>query len=340
MDSQGEVPPWDTEKNEDERAGLYLAFIAAFAVPGLIILAFFLPAGPISSTFDSDAREPPATGLDRIELSDRRSNAEPPEVEVEGAGERRERVDVQIGDAESIESTNNSTDAIAPLVTTTTAPSTTTTTTPATTTTTELQEPAAFARRVDLGRIGDSTLQFRFASVRDTAYVVTVRAGSTTVSSFSGRASAGVLVNESATGLTPGTDHTLEVTLSGPPPASSPQVAFRPSGGDAPEPNDTPARIESFRIVEVGPTRFEVRYDSNICANGSFVIRELDGTVVGRNAGQAAGCTTRHLAIPGLWTAPLEPNTTYTITMQIEANGAGRGDGNTASRSITVTTTS
>jgi hypothetical protein len=183
VDSEGAVSPTGTEENDGERAGLYLAFIAALAVPGLIVLAFFLPAGPVTDS--------------------RRSDPEPPEVEVEGAGERREPVDVQIGEAESIESTNNST---------------------------ELQEPAAFARRVDLGRIDESTLQFRFTSVRDTAYVVTVRAGSTTVSSFSGRASAGVLVNESVTGLAPGTDHTLEVTLNGPPPASSPQVAFRTTG--------------------------------------------------------------------------------------------------------------
>ena len=372
MDSEGAVSSRDAERNKGERAGLYLALIAALGVPALIVLAVFLPAGTISNTFDSDDRDSRAGGLDRIELGERRSTAEPTvttvEVEVDGAGERNDSVDVQIGDAASLEAPDNSNgDAVAPSVTTspprttttdtprsTTSSPTTSTTNPASTsttgqpatsiagttsTTTEVQEPTAFARRVDLGRIGESTLQFRFASDRDTSYAVTVRAGLEVVSSFSGQARAGVLVNESATDLAPGTDHTLEVTLTGPPSTSSPQVAFRTSGGETPEPGDTPVQIDSFRLAESDATRFEVRYDSNICANGSFVIREQGGAVVGRNAGQASGCTTRHLAIPGLWTAPLEPNTTYTITLQVEANGAGQGNGNTASRSLTVTTT-
>ncbi|MGI9624171.1 MAG: hypothetical protein ACR2PK_15150, partial [Acidimicrobiales bacterium] len=72
--------------------------------------------------------------------------------------------------------------------------------------------------------------------------------------------------------------------------------------------------------------------------NGSFVIREQGGAVVGSNAGQPDGCTTRHLGIPGFWTPKLKPNTTYVITVTVEANGQGKGNGNTATKNLTVTT--
>ena len=230
--------------------------------------------------------------------------------------------------------------------TSTTAPTSTTTSTTSTSTTTTSttepppdEEPAEFAQRIDIGRIGESTLQFRFSSATTTSYVVTVRSGATVVTSKSGGTQANQLVNETVQGLTPGTDYTVQVTLNGPPSVDSPRVSFRTSGGDDPTPADTPVAVQGLRLVSTGSTRFEVNYESNICANGSFVIREQGGAIVGSNAGQASGCTTRHLAIPGFWTAALQPNTTYVITVTVEANGAGKGGGNTSSQSLTVTTT-
>lgn len=228
--------------------------------------------------------------------------------------------------------------------TTTTAPTTTTsTTTTSTTTTTTTEapkvEPVEFAQRIDIGRIGDTTLQFRFSSATATGYTVTVRSGSTVAKTISGSANAGTLVNQTVSGLTPGTDYTVQVTLNGPPVATSPRVAFRTSGGE-PEPADTKVTLGGVEVVDVRSDRFQVNYTSNICANGSFVIREQGGGTVGSNAGQAAGCTTRHLAIPGFWTARLKPNTVYVITITVEANGAGKGNGNKATRTLTVTTTS
>ena len=159
------------------------------------------------------------------------------------------------------------------------------------------------------------------------------------VATRTGTAIGGQTVNVSVDGLTPGTDYNIQVSLNGPPAFTSAPVSFRTSGG-APEPIVEQVELLNLRIVETGSTRFELNYESNICANGSFTIRERGtGTVVGSNAGQASGCTTRHLAIPGFWTAALKPNTTYIITVAVEAGGAGLGNGNTAVQSISVTTT-
>lgn len=231
---------------------------------------------------------------------------------------------------------------------TTVAPNTTVapTTTEATTTTTTVAEepdpdidPPAFAQRVDIGRIGETTLQFRFMSAEDSDYTTTIRSGSDVVVRTSGDARANALINELVQDLNPGTSYSVQVELAGQPSAQSPRVAFRTAGGETVDAVDEQAEVQNLRLEQVDETRFEVRYESNICANGSFVIREQAGAVVGRNSGQASGCTTRHLGIPGFWTAPLEPNTTYVIIVQVEAGGAGRGDGNVASRSLTVTTT-
>ena len=230
--------------------------------------------------------------------------------------------------------TTQTTAAVAPA---STAPTTTTTTT---TTEAPRVEPVEFAQRIDIGAIGETSLRFRFSSAADSVYVVTIRSNGSTIKTQSGNAQAGVLVNETVTGLTAGTDYTVQVTLSGPPAATSPTVPFRTPGGQPPAPVVTPVTIGGVETVEVGATRFQVNYTSNICANGSFTIREQGGGVVGSNAGQAAGCTTRHLAVPGFWTPALKPNTTYVITLTVEANGQGQGAGNTASRSVTVTTSS
>ncbi len=243
-------------------------------------------------------------------------------------------------------STRKATTTTAPTTstsTTTTSTTTTTTTSSTTTTTTTTAaptvEPVDFAQRIDIGRIGETSLQFRFSSAATTTYKVSVRAGSTVVKTSTGTATANTLVNASVQGLTPGTDYTVQVTLNGPPVANSPRVAFRTSGG-TPEPAEAKVSMSNVGVVDVQATRFQVNYASNICANGSFVIREQGGGVVGSNAGQASGCTTRHLAIPGFWTPKLKPNTVYTITITVEANGAGKGGGNKASRTLTVTTSS
>ena len=221
--------------------------------------------------------------------------------------------------------------------TTAAAPATTSTTSTTTTTTLPDAEPAEFSQRIDVGRIGDTTLAMRFMTSSDSRYTVIVRTDGTLVKSKSGEAVGGRLVNELVTGLTPGTDYTVHVVLAGSPPVVSRTVTFRTSGGE-PEPATDTIELLNPRVVDLQSTRFELNYESNICANGSFVIREQGGAVVGRNSGQAAGCTTRHLAIPGYWTAALQPNTTYVITVTVEANGAGQGNGNTASTSVTVTT--
>ncbi len=218
----------------------------------------------------------------------------------------------------------------------TVAPTTTTTTT-TTTRAPVVVEPPEFSQRIDIGRIGDTTLAMRFQTTADANYTLIVRSGGTVATQVEGFAQGGQLENVTIDGLTPGTDYTVEAILDTSPPAVSPAVPFRTSGG-TPEPAVEAVTLINPRVVDVQSTRFEINYESNICANGSFVIRDPAGTIVGSNAGQAAGCTTRHLAIPGFWTPALRPNTTYTITLTVEANGAGQGGGNTASTSVTVTT--
>jgi len=165
-----------------------------------------------------------------------------------------------------------------------------------------------------------------------------VRSGASTVASTTGTAAAGTPENVRIDGLTAGTDYRVQVTLLGPPSTTSSAVAFRTSGGGYVEPTPTAVSLLNLRVVDLQATRFEVNYESNICANGSFTISKKDGGIVGSNSGQANGCTTRHLGIPGFWTSRLEPNTTYIITVTVEADGRGKGDGNTASKSLTVTT--
>ena len=400
MDSESDVPPVGTgDRDDDERAGLYLAGIIALAVPALIVLAFVLSS--TGTSIGGSGSQTANSGLDRLDVEAGEDGEVT--VEVAGAGVSQGEVSVDIGSATSItaddaasggsasasgddsgnasgeatsttataidasaattnapttsrgavddqdrndEANQTTTTAIATTTSTatTTATATTTTATPNTSTTSTTttvapaEEPAEFAQRIDIGRIGESTLQFRFSSATTTSYVVTVRSGATVITSKSGGAQANQLVNETVQGLTPGTDYTVQVTLNGPPSSDSPRVAFRTSGGADPTPAEESVAVQGLRLVSTSATRFEVNYESNICANGSFVIREQGGGTVGSNSGQASGCTTRHLAIPGFWTPALTPNTTYVITVTVEANGAGKGNGNTATQSLTVTT--
>ncbi len=222
----------------------------------------------------------------------------------------------------------------------TTAVSTTASTAAAPTTTRapdEQPDPTAFSQRVEIGQITDTSVRYRFTAAVTSSYVAVVRDDEGIVATSTGTAVGGEEEVKSALGLMPGTDYTIRVRLLGPPEVSSVPVPFRTSGG-SPAPAEVDVEVLDVTVVEVQSTRFVVNYSTNICANGSFVIREVGGTVVGRNNGQDDGCTTRHLAVPGFWTPALEPDTTYVLVIRVEADGQGRGDGNEASRTLTVTT--
>ena len=202
-----------------------------------------------------------------------------------------------------------------------------------------LNEPLEFTERIEIGFIGDQSVRFRFTTGATTGYTATITSSAGASTTATGTAAAGVLENVTVSGLTPGTDYSIRVTLNGNPSVTSTAVAFRTSGAIA-NPVDQQVVLQNLRLESTEATRFQVNYESNICANGSFVIRDLAGAVVGSNSGQAAGCTNRHLAVPGFWTPALSPNTTYVITVTVEADGQGQGNGNTASQSLTVTTNS
>lgn len=220
-------------------------------------------------------------------------------------------------------------------VTTTVAP---TTTVPVTTLPPDDDpDPPAFIGRVEIGQIGETFVRYYFTAESTTAYAAVVRDENGIVATTTGTAVGGEEVSKSANGLTPGTDYTVRVRLLGPPESASTAVPFRTSGG-SPPPAEEPVEIENLRIVSVTSTQATVNYETNICANGSFVVREVGGDVVGRNGGQADGCTTRHLAVPGFWTPPLEPDTSYVLEVTVEADGQGRGDGNEATEIILFTT--
>ncbi len=380
--------PAEVAVQRGERAGVYLAALAALAVPSLIVIALFLPTEASTLRFDLDNGVREQGGLDSLDVTapNETQSDEAIPVVVGGAGQAQDDVTTEIGEPAGVIAdvrVAGPTDSAAapvspqleasgatsvaptapPIAPTSTTPTTTQTSTAPTTseavtpTTTEVTatteastttvveppdpdvEPLAFAKRVDIGRIGETTLQFRFSSAEDSDYTATIRSGSDIVARATGAARANVLVNETVQGLDPGISYSVQVELAGQPSVRSPRVAFRTSGGDAINPSDKPVAIQNVRLAQVEASRFEVHYDSTICANGSFVIREDGGPIVGSNDGQASGCTTRHLAIPGFWTSPLKPNTNYVLTFQVEANGAGRGNGNVATRSLSVTTT-
>lgn len=192
-------------------------------------------------------------------------------------------------------------------------------------------------REIQIAQLGDTFVRIRFTTSSSTGYRVVVLGPGRVVATRDGSAVAGQTVRVSIDGLAPGVDHRVQVTLNGPPVTTSAPVEFRTAGGE-PEATTEPVELLDLRVVEREPTRIELNYETNICANGSFVIRSLAGGIVGSNSGQESGCTTRHLAIPGFWTAALEPDTSYVITVTVEAGGADRGRGNTASQSMTIRT--
>lgn len=193
-----------------------------------------------------------------------------------------------------------------------------------------------FVGSIEIGDIGTTFVRYRFTSDTTVSYTAVVKSGGTTVATSSGTASANQLVSVTANGLSAGNDYTIQVTLSGSP-STTATASVRTPGGTTTT-TATAVQLLNLRVTDLQSTRVQLNYESNVCANGSFVISESGVGQVGSNSGQADGCGTNHLAIPGFWTTALKPNTTYTITVTVEANGRGNGNGNTASKSLTFTT--
>jgi len=199
-------------------------------------------------------------------------------------------------------------------------------------------EPVPAAPRIDIGLIGESSLRYRVTFESTTVFTAVVRDETGIVASDQALAAAGVPVRLSASALTAGRTYTIEVSSDS---GTSGTTVVRTAGSaETAPPATAPIEIVDVELLDVEPTRFVLRYRSTICGNGSFVIRDAAGRTVGRNSGQAVGCTTSHTAIPGFWTAALQPDETYSITVTVEADGAGLGNGNEDSASLTVTTSS
>ena len=200
----------------------------------------------------------------------------------------------------------------------------------------EATEPE-FTQRIEISDLGENNVRFRFQTNVTTGYTVFIRRGSSRIATEVGTATGGTLVNANIGGLEEATEYTVQVRLDGPPSVDSGVVLFKTAGTTTATTIPTPVTLDNLRLVTNGSTSFTFNYESNICANGSFVIREA-GTIVGSNSGQRDGCTSRHLGVPGFWTPALKPNTTYVVTVTVEANGQGQGGGNTATKTLTVTT--
>lgn len=197
---------------------------------------------------------------------------------------------------------------------------------------------------MEVAQIGDDFIRFRIASSTETAFTSVISQDGEIIITQEGLLNAEEILTERIEGLEPGTLYTVQSTLIGPPAVTSTSVLFR-TNGDIPDPesdSQTPAvNITSLEITDIGPTHFQFDYFSDQCANGSFVVIEQEsGEQVGKNDGGPESCVTRSLGVPGTWTPPLEPETTYVVTINMEANGAGRGRpyGNVATETLVVTT--
>ncbi len=113
----------------------------------------------------------------------------------------------------------------------------------------------------------------------------------------------------------------------------------RPTPGDPGERSVDPVELAGMTQMETDASSVRVDFSTNVCSNVSFVVREVGGDEVGRHDGFPRGCSTTHSAIPGVWTDALEPDTSYLVVVTAEADGAGQGDGNVATETITVRTT-
>lgn len=198
---------------------------------------------------------------------------------------------------------------------------------------------------VEVAQLGDTFIRFRFRSSEPTAYTTTVTdQEGNVVGQTDGLLTAGQVKTERVEGLEAGTLYSARATLIGPPAVESSAVLFRTTGAE-PSPADdaatAPVEIRSLRISELEPFHFQFDYLSNVCANGSFVvIKQETGEEVGHNNGHPNGCVGKHLGVPGRWTPPLEPSTTYVVVLTLEANGEFRGRqyGNAVTESFEVTT--
>lgn len=353
----------------EERSGAYLAALVAIVVPTLIVVTAIRAAllGEVARAVLPDQRvelEPPPPEDVVAEIAGPSVGADPDQddvpspqpaapdpfppaaatVTLPSSPSPGPSVPGPVPPTESSATTPTIVATIAPTTTTSTtaAPTTTSTTTttraPTTTTSVPPRDPVAFSQRVDIGELGDTFVRYRFTADRTSSYTAVLRRDGAIESTTAGTANEGEQVNARFDGLLPGNDYSVQIVLAGPPEAVSAAVAFRTPGAAATAAT-APVEVLDLRIADLGETRVELHYESNICANGSFTIVDAAGTLVGSNQGQAVGCTTRHLAIPGFWTPALEPGTSYTITVTVEADGRGLGGGNVASTSLTLTTT-
>lgn len=189
---------------------------------------------------------------------------------------------------------------------------------------------------IEIASLDATFVRYRFRSDTTTTYSAEVELDGRVVHNSSGTATANQLVGITADGLDPGTDYTIKVTLDGSP-SKTAEATARTTGGEASE-SRVPVQLLDLRVTERQSTQVQLNYESNICANGSFVLFNAAGNEVGSNAGQTEGCGTNHLAVPGMWTPALQPDSTYRIEVTVEANGRGQGNGNVAIGSFEFTT--
>jgi hypothetical protein len=358
-----------------ERSGNYLAVGVAIALPVLIVVTALRaaagdtlssllpqrvelqqpPASTVVPAADGDRSPPDASEPGGTPASEPGPDAAPPTLSTDPVPRASSTVPTgptttpapttAVVDAAGVEPTaivaepDAATPTTRPPANTATTTTSTTSTTSTTTTVAPVGDGAVFEQRVDIGELGATFVRYRFTTEQTVDYSAVLLRGGIVEARTAGTATAGESVQARFDGLEPGTDYGVQVRLANGDNAASAVVPFRTSG-DRAEVTSTAVELLDLRVVDVAATRIELHYESNICANGSFVITDSDGAVVGRNAGQTEGCTSRHLAIPGFWTAALQPNTTYTIRITVEADGQGRGNGNTATAATTVTTAS
>lgn len=209
---------------------------------------------------------------------------------------------------------------------------------------TSVESGAELLVDMEMAQLGDDFVRFRVASSTETAFTSVVTQDGAVVITQEGLLNAGEVLTERIDGLEPGTFYTVQATLIGPPAVTSSSVLFRTSGG-TPEPevdSNTPqVNVFDLEVTDIGPNHFQFDYFTDQCANGTFVIVEqASGEQIGRNDGHPEACVTRSLGVPGRWTPPLEPETTYIVTINVEANGENRGrsHGNVATETLVVTT--
>ena len=250
---------------------------------------------------------------------------------------------------ESSATTTTTTTSVPSTTTTTAAPSTTTSSPPSTIGATVAEEGELAAPEltmdVEVAQLGETFIRFRFRSSEPTPYTTTVTdLEGKVVGRSDGVLAAGQVFTERVEGLEPGTVYSAQATLIGPPAVQSSEVLFRTTGATAdPEADAQTAQVEmqNLRVSELGPFHVQFDYLSNVCANGSFrVVNQETGVEVGRNNGHPNGCVGKHLGVPGRWSPPLEPSTTYVVVVTLEANGEFRGRqyGNMVTESLIVTT--